>query len=79
MAVVADIVMILTGLFAAYGAEGTPQKWGWYAMACIAYLVIIWHFALAGRASAANKSAGVARFFAAIGGFTLVLWTAYPV
>jgi len=78
MAIVADIIMILTGLFAAYGTEGTPQKWGWYAIACFAYIIIIWHMALAGRASAANKSAGVARFFGAIAGFTLILWTAYP-
>ncbi|KAI6801933.1 hypothetical protein KC358_g15379, partial [Hortaea werneckii] len=36
IAIVADLIMILTGLFAAYGSEGTPQKWGWYAIACIA-------------------------------------------
>lgn len=35
IAVVADIIMILTGLFAAFGSEDTPQKWGWYAIACI--------------------------------------------
>lgn len=29
MAIVADVIMILTGLFAAFGSEGTPQKWGW--------------------------------------------------
>ena len=42
IAVVADIIMILTGLFAAFGTEGTPQKWGWYTIACAAYLVVIW-------------------------------------
>ena len=29
IAIVADLVMILTGLFAAFGNESTPQKWGW--------------------------------------------------
>jgi bacteriorhodopsin len=29
IAIVADIVMILTGLFAAFGNEHTAQKWGW--------------------------------------------------
>ncbi|KAF2476563.1 family A G protein-coupled receptor-like protein [Lindgomyces ingoldianus] len=79
MAVVADIIMILTGLFAALGSEGTPQKWGWYAIACIAYLVVIWHLAINGRAQAAAKSQKVASFFFAIAGFTIVVWTAYPI
>ncbi|KAI6793113.1 hypothetical protein KC350_g17446, partial [Hortaea werneckii] len=55
IAIVADLIMILTGLFAAYGAEGTPQKWGWYAIACIAYLVVIWQLAYHGRGMAMNK------------------------
>ena len=29
IAVAADIIMILTGLFAAFGSEQTAQKWGW--------------------------------------------------
>jgi bacteriorhodopsin len=78
MAIVADVVMILTGLFAAFGAEGTPQKWGWYTIACIAYLVVIWHLAVNGRATAQAKGDKVGSFFLAIAGFTLVIWTAYP-
>jgi len=79
MAVVADVIMILTGLFAAFGTENTPQKWGWYTIACIAYLVVIWHLAVNGRAQARAKSQKVASFFGAIAGFTLVIWTAYPI
>jgi len=78
MAVVADVIMILTGLFAAFGSEGTPQKWGWYSMACIAYLVVIWHLAVNGRAQANARSQKVGSFFLAIAGFTVVVWTAYP-
>jgi bacteriorhodopsin len=78
MAIVADVVMILTGLFAAFGAEETPQKWGWYTIACIAYLVVIWHLAVNGRATAQAKGDKVGSFFLAIAGFTLVIWTAYP-
>ncbi|GIZ39749.1 hypothetical protein CKM354_000312100 [Cercospora kikuchii] len=77
--ILADLVMILTGLFAAYGAEGTPQKWGWYAIACIAYLVVIWQLVLYGRPAAAAKGGKVGNFFAAIGGFTLIIWTVYPI
>jgi len=79
IAIVADIIMILTGLFAAFGTEDTPQKWGWYAIACIAYLVVIWQLAYHGRAVAAQKGGKVGNFFAAIGGFTLIIWTVYPI
>ncbi|QDS68863.1 hypothetical protein FKW77_007413 [Venturia effusa] len=78
MAIVADLIMIITGLFAAYGTTST-QKWGWYAIACIAYLVVIWHLVIHGRAGAFGKSSSVGKFFAAIAGYTLLLWTAYPI
>jgi len=79
VAIVADLIMVLTGLFAAYGTEGTAQKWGWYTIACIAYLAIIWQLVYHGRAAAYTKGAKVGNFFAAIGGFTLLIWTAYPI
>jgi len=79
MAIVADVIMILTGLFAAFGSEGTPQKWGWYAIACIAYLAVIWHLAVNGRAQAQAQGQKVGSFFVAIAGFTLIVWTAYPI
>ncbi|KAF2192319.1 family A G protein-coupled receptor-like protein [Zopfia rhizophila CBS 207.26] len=79
MAIVADVIMFLTGLFAAFGSEGTPQKWGWYAIACIAYLVVIWHLAVNGRAQAQARSPKVGQFFFAITGFTIIVWTAYPI
>jgi bacteriorhodopsin len=78
MAVIADLVMILTGLFAAFGSEGTPQKWGWYTIACIAYLVVIWHLAVNGRVQAKAKGSKVGKFFVAIAGFTVIVWTLYP-
>lgn len=78
MAIIADIIMILTGLFAALGSEKTAQKWGWYAIACIAYLVVVWHLAINGAAHARAKSSSVSKFFTSIAGFTLIIWTAYP-
>jgi bacteriorhodopsin len=78
VAIVADIVMVLTGMFGAFGINKT-QKWGWFAMGCVAYLVVVALLAVNGRKTAAAKNARTARFFAAIGGFTLVLWTLYPV
>jgi len=78
VAIVADLIMILTGLFAALTVEEGP-KWGWYAMACIAYLVVVYQLAVNGRGVVQNKDKKTATFFSAIAGFTLVLWTIYPI
>ena len=78
MAIVADVIMILTGLFAAFGSDSNPQKWGWYTIACISYLVIIWHLFVNGRVTAQAKSSNVGKFYAAISGYTILVWTAYP-
>ncbi len=77
VAIVADVIMILTGLFAAFTVEEGP-KWGYYAIACIAYLVVIYQLAFNGRGVVQNKDKKTATFFSAIAGFTLVLWTVYP-
>lgn len=78
IAIVADVFMVLTGLFAGFGSSG-GQKWGYYAMACIAYLVIVYQFAVNGRAALANKDQKTVGLFTSLAGFTLLLWTAYPI
>ena len=78
VAVLADLIMVLTGLFAAYG-HSNIQKWGWYAMACVAYLVIVYQIAIGGRQTVKSKDSKTAKFFASLGLFTFVLWTLYPV
>jgi bacteriorhodopsin len=77
VAVVADLIMILTGLFAAFGT-GDGQKWGWYAFGCIAYLVVVYQLAFNGRGAVAGKDSKTKAFYGAIAGFTLILWTIYP-
>ncbi|WPG98112.1 Hypothetical protein R9X50_00089800 [Acrodontium crateriforme] len=77
--IIADIIMVLTGLFAAFGTEGTSQKWGWYTIACFAYLVVLYKLVVSGRATARAKGGKVANFYNAIGGFTIILWTIYPI
>jgi len=78
VAIIADLIMVLTGLFAALSEDQKP-RWGYYAMACIAYLVIVYQLAIGGRATASKKDNKTATFYAAIGGFTLLLWTVYPI
>ena len=77
VAIVADIIMVLTGLFAALSEDERP-RWGYYAMACIAYLVIVYQLAVGGRATVKSKDSKTATFYGAIAGFTLLLWTIYP-
>jgi len=78
MAIVSNLILNLTSLFAAFGTENTTQKWGWYAIAIISYLVTVWHLALNGRAFAAAKSPKVSRFYTAITGYTVIVWLIYP-
>jgi bacteriorhodopsin len=78
IAIVADVIMVLTGLFAAFGSTD-GQKWGWYAISCFAYLVILWQLVISGRRAVLGKDNSTGKLFASIGGFTLILWTLYPV
>ena len=60
--------------------EDDYSKWGWYAMACVAFLVIVFQLVIPGRrAVKAKGDNATGRLFAAIGGFTIILWTLYPI
>lgn len=78
MAVIADLVMVLGGLFAAFGAEGTAQKWGWFTIACLGYLFTVWHVGLHGTKMVGHKGARVSRLWASLAVYVLALWAAYP-
>jgi len=78
VAIVADVIMVLLGLFAAFG-KTDGQKWGYYAIACISYLVIVYQLVIPGRRAVMSKDSSTSKLYAAIGGFTLILWTLYPI
>ncbi|EHK99518.1 Family A G protein-coupled receptor-like protein [Glarea lozoyensis ATCC 20868] len=78
VAIVADILMVLLGLFAAFG-KTDGQKWGYYAMACAAMLVIFYQLVVPGRKAVNAKDGSTAKLFTSVGLFTIVLWTLYPV
>jgi len=77
-AVVADVVMILTGLFSAF-ARTKGAKWGWYAMSIAAYIWILYSLLLTGRSTARAKGGKVSSFYTQIALFTFIIWTAYPI
>ncbi|CAG8978877.1 hypothetical protein HYALB_00005214 [Hymenoscyphus albidus] len=76
--IVADLIMVLLGLFAAFGSSD-GQKWGYYAMACAAYLVIVYQLAVGGRRAISSKDRSTSSLFNSLGLFTFVLWTLYPI
>jgi bacteriorhodopsin len=79
MAVVADVIMVLAGLFAAYGQEGTAQKWGWFTIACVSYLFVVWHVGVQGSRTVSAKGARVSRLWGGLAVYSLTLWAAYPI
>jgi len=79
MMIIADIIMVLTGLFAGFGSDETPQKWGWYTFSCIAFLFVFWHLGINGGANARAKGDKLRSLFTSIAAYTLILWTAYPI
>ncbi|EAQ83604.1 hypothetical protein CHGG_10008 [Chaetomium globosum CBS 148.51] len=79
MALVANVVMVLAGLFAAYGAEGTAQKWGWFVISCLGYLFVVWHVGLHGTRTVQVKGARVSKLWASLTIYSLALWAAYPI
>lgn len=78
MATAASLVMTLTAGFAAFGRKNTAQKWGWFAIACLAYLFVVWHVAYNGARTARVKGDKVAKAFGALAGYEFVVWTVYP-
>jgi len=79
MAIVANLIMVLSGLFATFGREHTVQKWGWYAIGCIAYIFVIWHVALHGTKVVKARNSKVKKLFTSLAIYSLILWTAYPI
>lgn len=69
--------MILSGLFASFGRTDT-QKWGWYAIACIGYLTILYQLGYKGHNAVVGKDTRTKAFFGTLSLFTLLVWTIYP-
>ncbi len=78
MAMTAGFIMMLSGLFSALGQDRTAQKWGWFAIALVAYLVVIGHVAIQGSRVVKVKGRRVVWLFSSLSIFALVLWIAYP-
>jgi len=75
----ADAIMILTGWFAAV-SRSKGEKWGWYTIAIISFVWIIYTLLVTGTATARSKNAAnLTRFYTLITGYTIIVWIVYPV
>lgn len=81
VAIIADLAMVITGMFAALAARESV-RWAWYAMACVAYLVIVYCVGVGGlrrMKGARGQGSGVARVWSFLAVWTAVIWTLYPI
>jgi len=77
--IVANVIMIITGWFAAVSHSKT-EKWGWYAISLIGFLWILYTLIVTGTATVKSKNTqSVTRFYSLITGYTIVVWIVYPV
>jgi len=80
VAVFADLVMILAGLFSALSnSEEDRVRWGYYVIACLAFLTVVYQLGYNGGRVVRAKDKNTQRFFISIASFTLILWTLYPI
>ncbi|KAG9244523.1 hypothetical protein BJ878DRAFT_421210 [Calycina marina] len=78
--ILAHIALALTTVLASFATMKSASKWGWIVHAVLAFLVIVYQLVVPGR-RAINAKGDVAtgKFYAAIGGYTLVIWILYLV
>lgn len=78
MAIIASVIMTLSGLFSALGRTHTAQKWGWLTIACVSYLFVLWHVVLHGSTMVKTKGSAVTKLFSSLAMFSFIVWTIYP-
>jgi len=74
----ASIIMVFAGFFSTESFR-KRQRWGWFTVAAISYLWIVYTLALTGRRAASAKGAKVSRFYTMIASYSILVWAAYPV
>ncbi|GAQ79355.1 Bacteriorhodopsin-like protein [Klebsormidium nitens] len=74
---VADIFMILTGLFGA--VEARSNKWGWFVFGCIFMLYIFYELLVNVRKGAYARGGQHGMLYSVLLVWLLILWVQYPV
>lgn len=79
MLMLADVAMILVGLFAALSHGGEKVRWFMYAISNAFYLYVLFTLVFSGRSAAKLQSSGVQRVYNVTSLMVIVLWTGYPI
>jgi len=74
---VTGLTMAVLALLAAL--QPRESGWGYFAMACIGFLVVVYQLGWNGRATALTKDSKLAKFYIAIATYTVIIWLAYPI
>jgi len=77
--ILADIAMILTGLFAALNSSSEKTRWLMFAVSCAFYLYVLFTLVFSGRAASKLQSSNVQRVYNVTAIMIFVLWTGYPI
>ena len=72
-----DLLMILTGLFAA--VAGIESKWGWFAFSMAFFIGVLYDLLTSGREAAQEIGGEIESKYNILGLGTVALWTVYPV
>jgi halorhodopsin len=75
--IAADVAMCVTGLAAALISSGILYRWGFYAISCAFFAVVL--YALLTEWPAAATQAGTSEIFGTLRALTVVLWLGYPI
>jgi len=75
--IAADIGMCVTGLAAALVTSSLAVRWGFYAISCAFFVVVLYAILFEWPASA--EAAGTGEIFATLRILTVVLWLGYPI
>jgi len=78
VAIFSNVAMIILGLFSAQAWRAAP-KWGYFAMAVIAYLVVLYQFIIPARRAVLARDSTTTKIYASLGVYALILWTLYPI
>ncbi|WP_051881467.1 bacteriorhodopsin [Parvularcula oceani] len=73
----ADVVMILSGLFADLTAEQSV-RWLWYTIGCVSFLLILWQVWGPLRRIAGEQGEALSKTYTRVAAYLTVFWVSYP-
>lgn len=75
--VVADILMVVTGLFG--GVNTHKFKWGYFTIACFFQVVLTIGLLFPGMRAAFARGGGMSKVYAGLAAYLGILWFGYPI